>query len=115
MKNESYLPLRWRRLTLTVLAAACLVVGNVAFSRTPAAVKPAGSFRIPAWTFDRGNAKVFANPDIYADYRDKFPELVVGDGGESPWAIEYDIDFPVDTTYTIHVHYGSPGQRPLEV
>ena len=54
--------------------------------------RPAGTIRIDAWHYDRGNAKVFPNPDIYADYRDKHPDLVVGDGGESPWTIEYDVD-----------------------
>ena len=118
MQDESNLPLRSRRLTLTVLAAACLV-GNVALlpgrAQAKQRSKTPGSFQISAWTFDRGNAEVFANPDIYADYRDKFPQLVVGDGGELPWAIEFDIDFPVDATYTLHVCYGSPGKRPMEI
>ena len=114
MRIELCLP--WRRqVVFTVLAVAYLTAWSVAFPAMSAEAKPAGSFQIAAWTFDRGNGKTIPNPDMYADYRDKFPELVVGDGGESPWAIEYDIDFPVDTTYTIHVHYGSPGQRPLEV
>ena len=96
-------------MTLTVFVAACLV-GSVALP--PAR---AGSFKINSWTFDRGNAKVFSNPDLYADYRDKFPQLVTGDGGELPWSAEYDINFPVDTTYTLHVCYGSPEERPIEV
>ena len=29
--------------------------------------------------------------------------------------MEYDNDFPVDTTYTLQVCYGSPGERPVEV
>jgi len=100
-----------------VFVAACLF-GSVSLPVAQAAAKrpkPPGSFQISAWTFDRGNAEVFANPDIYADYRDKFPQLVVGDGGQLPWAIEYDINFPVDATYTLHVCYGSPGKRPMEV
>jgi hypothetical protein len=100
---------------MAVLAVACLSVGGHALSAEPAETKPAGSFQISAWTFDRGNAWVRPNPDMYADYRDKFPQLVVGDGGELPWAIEYDIDFPVDTTYTLHVCYGSPEKRPIQV
>jgi len=48
-------------------------------------------------------------------YRDKFPELVVGDGGQLPWVIEYGVDFPVDATYTLHVRYGSPEPRPMDV
>ncbi len=80
MRNELSLP-RWsRRSTPIVLAVACAAVCSVAFSPMSAEANPAGAFSIAVWTFDRGNAKVFANPDIYADYRDKFPELVVGDG-----------------------------------
>ena len=115
MKIESYVPRRSRRLTLMVPAAACLAVWGAVFPVTRAEARPAGAIHIRAWYFDRGNARVFANPDIYADYRDKHPELVVGDGGQLPWAIEYDIDFPVDATYTLRVRYGSPEPRPLEV
>jgi len=115
MRNERFLPWRRCRSTLVVLAAVYLGVWSVALPPVPAAAKPAGAFQISAWTFDRGNAKVFANPNIYADYRDKHPELVAGDGGELPWVIEYDVDFPVDATYTLHVRYGSPEPRPMEV
>ena len=116
MRSERFLPWQRCRLTLGVLTVALLAVFSVVSPVVGAAgAKPAGSFQISAWTFDRGNAKVFANPDIYADYRDKDPELVAGDGGESPWVIEYDVDFPVDATYTLHVRYGSPGRRPMEV
>jgi len=51
-------------------ASACLAVWGVASAAVGAEKpKPAGSFEIPAWFFDRGNAKVYANPHIYADYR----------------------------------------------
>jgi len=113
MKSERFL--LWRRCALGVLAVACLATWGEVSPLFGAEAKPAGSFQIPAWAFDRGNAKVFANPDIYADYRDKFPELVAGDGGKLPWTIEYDVDFPVQATYTLHVRYGSPGRRPIEV
>jgi len=69
-------------LTWVVLSVAYLAGWSVAFPAVSAEVKPAGSFQISAWTFDRGTARVFANRDIYADYRDKFPELVAGDGGQ---------------------------------
>ncbi len=120
MKSEWFLPWRCHRLTSAVLAVALLCVGSAVPPVVGASVrgqgaKPAGSFEISAWTFDRGNAKVFPNPDIYADYRDKFPELVVGEGDQLPWTIEYDINFPVDATYTLHVCYGSPEKRPMEV
>ncbi|NQU23519.1 MAG: hypothetical protein HQ567_19740 [Candidatus Nealsonbacteria bacterium] len=114
MKIES-LPRRCHRLTAVVLTTALLVVCSVVSLAFGADAKPAGSFEISAWTFDRGTAKVFPNPDLYADYRDKFPELVVGDGGQLPWTIEYDVNFPVDATYTLHVSYGSPEPRPMEV
>jgi hypothetical protein len=96
-----------------VFVVACVALSTA--HAAPKRPKPPGSFQISAWTFDRGNAEVFANPDIYADYRDKFPQLVVGKGGRLPWAIEYDINFPVDTTYTLYVCYGSPAKRPMEV
>jgi len=100
-----------RRFGHWVLAAG-LVLGCVVVLGTRA---EAGTIQFHAWTFDRGNVIVRYNPDIYADYRDKFPELVLMDGGESPCVIEYDVDFPVDGTYTVHLHYGSPEPRPMEV
>jgi len=107
----------WRgRVMLLMLAGACLVVGNAVgrAEQQPAEKQPAGAFEIPAWTFDRGNARVDANPAQYADYRDTYPELIAGDGGRLPWVVEYDVDFPVDATYTLHVRYASPEPRPIE-
>ena len=108
MKTESCLPRQLGRWAL----AACLAFGCVVVPGTRA---EAGAIQFHAWTFDRGNAIVRYNPDIYADYRDKFPELVLMDGGQSPWVVEYDIDFPADGTYTLHLHYGSPEPRPMDV
>jgi len=120
MRIESYLPWRSRRLMSLVLAVTCFAVLGVArpaisADKKEAKPKPAGAFKIDAWTFDRGNGWTISNPDLYADYRDKFPQLVVVDKGESPFSLEYDINFPVDTTYTLQVCYGSPGARPVEV
>ena len=115
MRFEDFLSRRRRPFSLAVVSVACCVVWSAASGAISAEAKPAGSFQISAWTFDRGNAEIIPNPDMYADYRDKFPEIVVGPGGQTPWTIEYDVNFPVDTTYTLHVHYGSPGKRPLEV
>ena len=115
MKTDSYLLRRRRPLALALLTVACVVVCSVVASTAPAPAKPAGSFRIAAWTFDRGNGETFYNPELYGDYRDKYPELVVGGRGRGPWEIEYDIDFPVDATYTLHVHYSSPAKRPMVV
>ena len=115
MKIESYVPRRCNRLTLMVPAVACLAVWSTVFPVARAEARPAGAIHIDAWYYDRGNARVFPNPDIYADYRDKHPDLVVGAGGQSPWVIEYDVDFPVDATWTLRVCYGSPAARPLEI
>ena len=70
---------------------------------------------IPAWAFDRGNGRVVANPDTYADYRDMHPELVVVGGDRLPWQVEYDVDLPVDATYTLKIRYGSSERRPIEL
>lgn len=101
-----------------MFAVACLAVWGLALSASGAEEsKPADSIQIPAWAFDRGNAKVGPNADLYADYRDKYPRdnLVTGDGGRRPWVVEYDVDFSVDAPYTLHVRYASPESRPLEV
>jgi hypothetical protein len=72
-------------------------------------------WEIPAWSFHRGNGRVVANPDSYADYRDMNPDLVVVGGDRLPWEIEFDLDIPVDATYTLMIRYGSPGRRPIEL
>jgi len=88
MTIELFLPRRRRESTCAVLTVAYLAYFSLSVSAVLAETKPAGTLQIPAWAFDRGNAKVFANPDIYADYRDKDPELVAGDGGELSWVIQ---------------------------
>jgi len=113
MRSESCLSRSSSRLTLIV--PAVLAVWGAVLPAGRAEAGPAGAINIQAWYYDRGNAKVFPNPDIYADYRDKHPDLVVGGGGKSPWVIEFDVDFPVDAAWTLRVKYGSPEQRPLEV
>mgnify|MGYP000668381445 CR=1 FL=1 len=103
-----------------MLAVAWLVIGNFAFSPVsaetkPAPAKPAGKITVDAWTFDRGNAGVSENPGKFGDYRDKHPELILTGDGKDPWFVEYDIDFPVTTTFTMHVRYASAGERPIKV
>jgi len=110
MTIESYRTWRCRRVALIVFALC-----GVLLPVMRAEARPAGTIHIDAWYYDRGNARVFPNPDIYADYRDKHPDLVVGGGGQTPWTIEYDVDFPVDAKWTLRVCYGSPGERPLEI
>ena len=77
MTIESYRTWRCRRAALIVLAFCGLLLPTMR-----AEAQPAGAIQIDAWLYDRGNAKVFPNPDMYADDRDKHPGLVVGDGGD---------------------------------
>ena len=109
MTIESYLPWRSHRFMSIVLAAACLGVWSVAL---PLARAEAGSLVIPAWSFARGNARVYANPDEYADARP-----VVGSGERKPWGwmVEYDIDIPVTARYTLQICYASAEARPIDV
>jgi len=75
-----------------------------------AAAEPAGSFEIPAWAFDRGNAQTFADPGQYAD-----AGPMIANGGVLPWGVEYDVEFPVAATYTLHVRYAAAAARPMEL
>jgi len=77
--------------------------------------KVAGKITINAWEYDRGNTLVSENTGLYGDYRDKHPELMLTGGDKLPWSVEYDVDFPVDATYSLRVRYASAGVRPLEV
>ncbi len=72
----------------------------------------AGSLVIPAWSFARGNARVHANPDQYAD-----SGPVVGSGPERPWGwtVEYDIDVPVTGTYALQICYAAAEARPVDI
>ncbi len=60
-------PLSWRcrPSPSMMLATVCLAVWNIAALPVPGAeAKPAGSIKIDAWTFDRGNGWVTSNPDM---------------------------------------------------
>ncbi|MBT3296056.1 MAG: hypothetical protein HN383_12355 [Verrucomicrobia bacterium] len=74
--------------------------------------KPLGSLKIPAHTFDRGNANIYASPDQYV-----MAGTLTGNGpsasGES--VVEYDIEFPVTAEYTFHVRYAAIEPRPTDV
>ena len=89
---------------------------DVAALRRP--VKPApgirtrGSLQIPAWTFDGGNARIYASPDQYADAG---PVAGSDPRQDKGGVVEYDIDFPVDAEYTLHVKYAAAEARPVEV
>ena len=71
-----------------------------------------GSLMIPAWSFERGNARVYASPDEYAD-----GEPLVGGGPQQPeeTAVEYDVDFPVTADYTLQIRYAAAAARPVDV
>jgi len=103
---------------------------DVAAARQPVKAapepKPAASLQFPAWTFDRGNARIYASPDLYADAGPVVggaprhatgPRDEPGAGNQPPaeTAVEYDIDFPVDAECTLHVSYASAEARPVEV
>ncbi|MHC4200846.1 MAG: carbohydrate-binding protein, partial [Planctomycetota bacterium] len=72
----------------------------------------AGSLTIPACTFDRGNARIYANPDEYADAG---PFVGGGPGPLEEAAVEYDVDFPVGAEYTLHFRYSAAQARPVDV
>ena len=77
-------------------------------AETEAVTKPAGSFVIPAWAFNRGNAKTFTT-----SWADAGP--MVANGGTMPNVVEYDVEFPVPATYTINIYYAAQGARPVEL
>jgi len=103
--------LRRSRLTYAMLALACIAV----FSNQPLSGKPPTRLEIPAWSFNRGNARVEANRNIYADYRDMHPNLAVVGPDRSPWEVQYDIELPINATYALSIRYASDKPRPIEV
>jgi hypothetical protein len=74
--------------------------------------KAAGSLAIPAHTFDRGNARIYASPDQYA-----MDGALTGDGpkGGDESTVEYDIDFPVTAAYTLKIRYAAVESRPTQI
>ena len=75
-------------------------------------VRPAGKIEIDAWTFDRGNARIYASPELYAD----FGPLIGSDSHQAgTGAVEYDIDFPATAEYSVYVKYAAAEARPLDV
>ena len=99
------------RLLMAASILAALPCGSaVAFGQPAEAdvkAKPAGSFLIPAWAFDRGNARTFTSQ--WAD-----AEPMVANGGTTPNLVEYDIELPVPATYAINICYAAQGARPVE-
>ncbi|MBT3200237.1 MAG: hypothetical protein HN350_09995 [Phycisphaerales bacterium] len=73
--------------------------------------KPAGSLTINACTFDRGNARIYANPDEYADFG---PLAGGGPVGADNVFVEYDFEIPVSGEYTLNVKYSAAQARPVD-
>jgi hypothetical protein len=94
-----------------MLALACVAI----FSNVSPARQPPTRLEIPAWSFDRGNGRVEANPNPFADYRDMHPNLMVVGGDRLPWEAQYDVDIPIDATYTLSIRYASGQSRPVEL
>ena len=107
MRIES---LRRSPLTHVIFALVCIAIFSVCTTAEAGKV-----LEVPAWSFDRGNARVIANPHTYADYQDMHPHLLVTGGDKLPWEVEYDVDLPVDATYTLKVRYSSDKPRPIEL
>jgi len=108
----------WAILSIALLSTA---VGSLAWIAVPApaepptketkeapAAKPAGSFLIPAYAFNRGNARTFT--DQWAD-----AEPMIGNGGVMPNVVEYDVDFPVEADYTLSIRFAAASPRPVQL
>ena len=72
------------------------------------AADAASSFVIPAYAFDRGNAKTFT--DQWAD-----AGPMVANGGEIPNVVEYDVELPVAAEYRVFICYAAQEARPVEL
>ncbi len=97
-----------RRLTVSIPLVALCVLLIVLFA-VPA---QAGTIEIPAWSFARGNGRIHADPKEYAD-----AGPVVGSGERQPWgwSLEYDVEYPVDGMYRLHIQYASAESRPISI
>ena len=90
------------------------------WTNAPPKIKKGGSLAIPAWTFDRGNVKIFASPDQFADHgpligNDPQHTLRHSSGQAATGWVEYDIDFPVTGDYILKIMSVSAEARPTEV
>ncbi len=106
-------PIRRRFVSLCLCILAGLHSANLACARAPdqasgSEANSANSFAIPAYAFDRGNAATFTSS--WAD-----AEPMVAFGGESPVAIEYDIDFPATAQYALSLNYAAADARPVQL
>ena len=83
-----------------------LLVSWLALLAAPAFA--AGRFEIPAWAFDRGNARTFTK-----EYADAAPMIAFG--GKSPVLAEYDIDFPGSGSYELSLSFTAGSPRPIDL
>jgi formylglycine-generating enzyme required for sulfatase activity len=90
-----------------IAAAAAAACWNSS-AALPAADGSRSQFTIPAYAFERGNAKIWT--DYYAD-----PEPMVTWGGQYPVVVEYDVDFPVTAQYTFWIRYAQAELRTAEL
>ena len=120
MTRAALVLVRYRPWAVWHTAVRILLVGvllflaaNVGWAKEPkgktATAVPPDTFVIPAYAFDRGNAKTFVGGS-WAD-----AEPMVAFGGESPVVIDYDIDFPICGEFTIQILYAAQGARPVEL
>jgi len=109
MNAESHLtrpPHRFKSIGLT------LAIGAAWIAAFPTARAQAGSLIVPAWSFARGNVRINANPDEFADAG---PVVVSGERAPWGWRVEYDIDIPVTAVYRLYIKYATTEARPVEV
>ena len=94
----------WRVLIITVVLFP--TAGAAENSPSDGTLVSDRAYEIPAWSFERGNARVFTSS--WAD-----AEPMIAFGGEDPWTVEYDIDLPIESTFTFSVKYAAQDRRPL--
>jgi len=94
---------------------------DVAAMRLPVADPPnpgsKGTIDIPAWTFDRGNVDIYADPNKYANAGPLVggPEDACRSGKIEEAVLEYDIEVPAAGDYTLRAKLASPEARPVDV
>jgi len=71
---------------------------------------PQAEFTIRADWFDRGNVRVSAPGENYAD---KYP--CIWNAGNVPNQSEYDVDFPVTAEYSFVALYTAADSRPVDI
>ena len=86
----------------TLVWSACLAMGAATLQAL------AGSVEIPAWSFDRGNVRVFTTQ--WAD-----GQPMVAFGGSSPVIVEYDFELPASGSYNLELVYAAGDARPVEL